>query len=66
MPVESDKYTQDELKKIKRDYLRNSRPRMYRKLRRDGELEEYQESRANSARKVAHNFMRTRKVKARR
>ena len=59
MPVEPDKYTQDELKKIKRDYLRECQPKMYRELRRDGELEEYLASRANSARKVAHNFMRT-------
>ena len=59
MAVDSDGYTQEELKRIARKYLRECCPKDYRQMRRDGELEEHLEAQANRTRRVAENFMQT-------
>ena len=59
MTTEADEYSQDELKGIARDYLRDNENREYRSLARKGELDEYLEGRADAVRRFAHRLIAT-------
>ena len=62
MAVEStepeDTESDDELKWFARDYLRRCQSKEYRRLRREGLLENYLQERADSARRFAETLMR--------
>ena len=49
----------EELKRIKRNYLRDCQNKEYRRLARRGELDEYLQECADSARRFAQNLIET-------